>query len=179
MVCHIGRALTNVYKYLKAVCQRDRHFWLLPNDRMRKWTWSETEEVPSEHQETFFFAMIMNKNWHRLPRKGAESPSVQILKGQKEVVLGNYLRVTLLEKGGGIRWLQEVPHNLSHSLILYQSENHSCMHFIVSEELAYRWKQMKERWHWRLSSETPLNAQTYTSLISNKIQLLGQCDLDN
>lgn len=140
---HTGRDLINVHKYLKAV----RHFWLLPSDSTRQWAQSEIEEVASEHQETLFYSMSMNEHWHT--RKGVESPPMQTPKGHKEMVLGNYLRVTLLEQGGGIRWLLEVPWNVSHSFILYQSQNHSCMHLKVSEELAYRWKQMKERWHWR------------------------------
>lgn len=146
----IGRDLINVHKFLKAVCQGDSQtLWIVTQWQTKAMgtKWNRTGCFwTSGNTFFFFFPLSMNEHWHRLLKKGVESPFV---KGHKEMVPGNYLRVTLLEQGGGIRWLLDVPWNLSHSLIPYQSQNHWCMHLKVSEELAYKWKQMKERWHWR------------------------------
>lgn len=167
---------TNIWR--QSAKETVRHFWFFPLTRQGNGHEVKQNRLLLNIRKHFckiFFSVSTNEHWHTLPRKGVETPSMQTLKGHKEMVLGNYLRVALLEQGGGMRWLLEVPCLLSHSLILYQSQNHSCMHLKVSEELLYRWKQIKER----LSSETPPNAQTYISLTTKKIQLLGQCDLDN
>lgn len=40
------------------------------------------------------------QHWHRLPRELVESHSLEILKSQLDMVLGNQLQVTLLEQEG-------------------------------------------------------------------------------
>ena len=48
--------LTNVYKYLKGGMHRGQRQALFSDDQRqdkRRWAHSETQEVPSEHQETF------------------------------------------------------------------------------------------------------------------------------
>jgi len=81
----------------------------------------------------------VNERWHK-------SPSLETLKSCLKMVLVNVLWVTLLEPGGWTRCLPEVPSNISHSLLLYQSYSHSCTHLRVSEELPHGWKHMKVRW---------------------------------
>jgi len=49
-------SLVNAYKYLKGGCKADgvRHFWWCPAAGQWQWAQTETQEVPSEHQETLF-----------------------------------------------------------------------------------------------------------------------------
>ena len=49
------------------------------------------------------------KHWNRLPGQVVESPSVETLKTQLDMVLGNLLQLTLLEQWSQTRWSQEVP----------------------------------------------------------------------
>lgn len=49
--------LSNVYKYLKGRCEEDgsRLFSLVPRDK-KQWAPTETQKVPSEHQEKHFYS---------------------------------------------------------------------------------------------------------------------------
>lgn len=61
--------LIHVYKYLKV--QREQSWALLRHAKQqdqRQWAQTETQEVPSDHQETPF-TVQMAKHWRRLPRE--------------------------------------------------------------------------------------------------------------
>ncbi|KFV88701.1 hypothetical protein N308_12824, partial [Struthio camelus australis] len=38
-----------------------------------------------------FFPVRVTEHWHRLPRDGVESPSLEIFKARLDVILGNML----------------------------------------------------------------------------------------
>ena len=57
----------------------------------RRWAQTETQEAPSDRQETLFSTVRVTKHWHRLPREVVESPSLEILKSHLDTVLGNRL----------------------------------------------------------------------------------------
>ncbi|KAK4817250.1 hypothetical protein QYF61_005463, partial [Mycteria americana] len=46
-----------------------------------------------------FFTVRVTEHWHRLPREVVESPSLEILKGYMDMVLGSLLQVTQVEQG--------------------------------------------------------------------------------
>jgi len=48
-----------------------------------------------------FFTVRVTEHWHRMPREVAESPSLEIFKSCLAMLLGNQLRVALLEQGAG------------------------------------------------------------------------------
>lgn len=54
----------------------------------RKWTQIETQNAPSDHQNTVF-TLKMTEHWYRLPRKVVESPSLELFKGCMNMVLAN------------------------------------------------------------------------------------------
>jgi len=43
------------------------------------------------------------EHWHRLPREAVESPSLEILKSQLDMVLGKWLQVSLARAGNWSR----------------------------------------------------------------------------
>lgn len=49
---------------------------------------NETQEIPSELQETRIFSVRVTGHWHELSRK-LECPSLEILKSHLNIVLGN------------------------------------------------------------------------------------------
>jgi len=51
---------------------------------------AETEKVPSEHQETLFLLRV-TEQCQRLPGEAVNSPSLEILKSCRDVVLGSWL----------------------------------------------------------------------------------------
>lgn len=70
---------------------------------------TETEEVSSEHLKS----ERVSEQWHRLPRKVVESPSLKRLMNCLAMVLGK--QVALLDQEDG---RPEVSFNLSQSIIL-------------------------------------------------------------
>lgn len=46
------------------------------------------QEAPSEHQETFF-TIKMTQQWHSLARLVVKSTSLEVLKSQLDMMLGN------------------------------------------------------------------------------------------
>lgn len=47
-----------------------------------------------------FFTVRMIKHWNRLPREVVKSPSVEMLRGRRDTVIGYLLYLTLLEQRG-------------------------------------------------------------------------------
>ena len=50
-----------------------------------------------------FFTVRVTEHWKRLPREVVESPFLVTLESRMDVVLGNLLKVTLLEQGSWTR----------------------------------------------------------------------------
>ena len=63
------------------------------------WAQTEIQEIPLKHKKNFFTVRVV-KDWRRLPREAVESPSLQMISTQLDVVLHNRLWLTLLEQGG-------------------------------------------------------------------------------
>ena len=53
----------------------------------RQWAQTETQEIPSEIRKHFFTVREV-KHWHRLPGEIVESPSLEIFKSHRDMVLG-------------------------------------------------------------------------------------------
>lgn len=70
--------------------------------------------------ENSFFTGRMTSHWQRLPREVVESPCLEILSSQLDMVVGHWLYVALLEHRHWT-WLSEVLSNLNHSMILCNS----------------------------------------------------------
>lgn len=56
-----------------------------------------------------FLTMRVAKHWNKLPKHIVKSPSVEVLKTQLNIVLGNLLQQALLEQWDQTRWSQEIP----------------------------------------------------------------------
>jgi len=72
------------------------------------------------------FAVRMVEHGNRLPSEAVDSVSVEILETHLDTVLGNLLWLTLLEQGDSTRGSQEVPSNLSNSVMLYCKWRYVC-----------------------------------------------------
>ena len=57
----------------------------------------ETQQVPSEHQETLFYCDV-DEHWHRLPTEVMESQSLGTFGRHLDMVLGNWPEAALLEE---------------------------------------------------------------------------------
>lgn len=84
----LSEHLINVYKYLKGECRVDRVrlFPVLTSDMTKV----------SRHTPKYVGSLLnigkysfMAKHWHRLPRDAVKCPSLEILKGHTDMVLGN------------------------------------------------------------------------------------------
>lgn len=71
--------------------------------------------------EKCFLTRGMIKHWNRLPGQVVESPSVEMLKSQLDMVLSSLVQLALLVQWGQTKWCQEFPSkpNSSHSFIRY------------------------------------------------------------
>lgn len=65
---------------------------------MVQWAQTETQDVPSEHQETLFHCEG-DRALEEVAREVVQSPFLEILKGHLDTVLGNWLYVALPEQG--------------------------------------------------------------------------------
>jgi len=66
----------------------------------------------------FFITVRVIEHWHRLPRKVAESQSLEIFKSHLAMVLGNQLNVVLREQEFWARWPPQVSSNFCDSVFL-------------------------------------------------------------
>lgn len=104
-----------MYKYLKKGCQED-------GPGSSQWCWAIRQkptgrnwcsEVPPNMRKSFFTG-----HWNRLPRKGVESPSLQIPRTTWTQSGASCSGMALLKQGG---WPTVAPSNLSHPVTLWMS----------------------------------------------------------
>jgi len=93
-----------------------------------------------------FFTARVTEHWNRLPREAVESPPMEMLKTCLVMVLSKLLWVTLVlqPRGAG----QEVPSNLSHSVIQAQIralDHESQSYFTSSQSEGSQPKTRKRR----------------------------------
>lgn len=72
-------------------------------------------QITSQDKKKHFPRRVI-KHWHRLPRAGAEAPSLKMFKTWLDTVLGNPLQVTLVQVDSWTRWSPEMPSKLCHGL---------------------------------------------------------------
>ncbi|KAK4826121.1 LOW QUALITY PROTEIN: hypothetical protein QYF61_005273 [Mycteria americana] len=105
----------------------------------RQWAQPETQEFPSEHQETLFFPVRVTKRWHRLPRKAVESPFLELFRSPLDRILGKSLHTQVY--GIHPRVLRELVEVLTKPLsMLYQQS----------------WLSREVPADWRLANATPI-----------------------
>lgn len=97
----------------------------------KQWVQIQRHETQSKNKQTkhnnYFFTVREIRHWKKVPQEVVESLLLEILKTWVDMVLGNLFQLILLEHGAGVaregcgvgtRWSQEVPSNLSDSVIL-------------------------------------------------------------
>lgn len=99
--------LIGVYKSLMGGCKEDRARLCARSQcqDQRPWAHTGTQEVPLNIRKHFFTVRVA-EHWHRLPREVTESPSLEILKINLDMDVGNQLWVALLELRVGPSGLQ-------------------------------------------------------------------------
>lgn len=75
-------------KYLVVGVRRQRQASAPGAQDQKQQAQIETQETPSEHQETCFYCEG-DRALHWLPREAVESPLLEILKSHMDAVLGN------------------------------------------------------------------------------------------
>lgn len=69
----------------------------------------------------YFLSSLFLADWMERNRKKCSTGQQMLILGTTHMVLGNQPLLTLLEQRGWTRWPSEIPSNLDHSLILFDS----------------------------------------------------------
>lgn len=83
----------------------------------RQWAQNKTQDTLNMRKH--FFTLRVTEHWHKIPRKVVDSSSLKVFKNCLDMILGNWLYVSLPEQGVWTRWPSEVPSILKHPVILW------------------------------------------------------------